>query len=552
MAFSLIDEVFIPVRPSGGGPIREVSLLELLTHAREFERIDDPSPLVTVALYRLCLAILHRALSGPADAAQAAQWYVSGFPAGKIEAYLSQHAERFDLFHPDKPFMQDWRLSPEALEHHWSLISSEHGSYGTNLLFGARKRVGEIVPPSLQNATYLQLQGTISPANAARNLIQHQTFALGGRTTGASDSQADSPSASSALVMVLGDSFQETMCLNLLPYPKEMIQNDLPVWEWSNQEKAKERFSGRHVITGYTDRYTWLARGVRLQPQTDEQGQIRVGWVSYGGGVTPISEASGQYLDPMGSYVPLSNDKDKLRTIKLDPARLLWRDISALLPNSHLPPLTVIHAQKVLSELQKTERTGETKHLSRAERMGAALKSNRSYLKAVPVIIFGMVRSKQKIELYRHEEYTLPQAFIDDPQTFTNQINAILSDTDRVGNSLNQAIKKLVYETLSNAGTRKIDPGDVTKLMSQLPAEATYWARLEAPFRQYLAELDDPERATGQWHQALRRITWEAWNLALLGVGNGAAALRAASIAKRILLAALRPLEPPTPQENPA
>ncbi|MGI8747673.1 MAG: type I-E CRISPR-associated protein Cse1/CasA, partial [Deinococcus sp.] len=80
----------------------------------------------------------------------------------------------------------------------------------------------------------------------------------------------------------------------------------------------------------------------------------------------------------------------------------------------------------------------------------------------------------------------------------------------------------------------------------------TYWARLEAPFRQYLADSDDPERAAGQWHQVLRRIAWEAWELALLGVGEGAAALRAASIAKRILLAALRPLEPPTPQENPA
>ena len=44
--------------------MREVSLRDLILHARTYSRIDDPSPLVTVALLRLTLALLYRGLRG--------------------------------------------------------------------------------------------------------------------------------------------------------------------------------------------------------------------------------------------------------------------------------------------------------------------------------------------------------------------------------------------------------------------------------------------------------------------------------------------------------
>uniref|UniRef100_UPI001F1E1889 type I-E CRISPR-associated protein Cse1/CasA n=1 Tax=Deinococcus aquaedulcis TaxID=2840455 RepID=UPI001F1E1889 len=92
--FSLLEEGWIPVRPLTVGPVREVGLREVLTQAQTFERIDDPSPLITVALYRLCLAVLHRALQGPKDAAQAAEWYSGGFPAQAIHDYLDNLSSR--------------------------------------------------------------------------------------------------------------------------------------------------------------------------------------------------------------------------------------------------------------------------------------------------------------------------------------------------------------------------------------------------------------------------------------------------------------------------
>lgn len=170
--YSLLDEAWIPVRPTLGGPVQLVGLREVLLRAREYERIDDPSPLVTVALYRLCLAALHRALRGPKDANQAAEWYGNGFPQEAIEQYLNTHAERFDLFHPTQPFMQvpDLTLELEGGKYlsHWSRLGTEVGSANTTPLFNRAGRPGG------------ERSDAISPAEAARRLLEHQTFALGG------------------------------------------------------------------------------------------------------------------------------------------------------------------------------------------------------------------------------------------------------------------------------------------------------------------------------------------------------------------------------------
>ena len=85
----------------------------------------------------------------------------------------------------------------------------------------------------------------------------------------------------------------------------------------------------------------------------------------------------------------------------------------------------------------------------------------------------------------------------------------------------------------------------MTRLLEQLPAEATFWARLETPFREYLRHLDAaPAQAQPQWQRTLTRTAWDAWALACQGVGEGAAGLRAASIAGGVLAATLASLQP--------
>src|SRR5207244_7847397 len=81
--------------------------------AGEIREIADPSPLVTVALHRLLLAILHRSLDGPQDIDQWAEWWEEqALPLDRVRAYLDSCRLRFDLFDADRPFYQTTEVDP--------------------------------------------------------------------------------------------------------------------------------------------------------------------------------------------------------------------------------------------------------------------------------------------------------------------------------------------------------------------------------------------------------------------------------------------------------
>src|SRR4051794_21057800 len=94
-SFDLRTQPWIPVRCDDR--LIEVSLEDALLRAGDFQGIEDPSPLVMGALHRFLLAVLHRALGGPEDAARAANWFRVGFPEGQVREYLAHYHDRFDL-----------------------------------------------------------------------------------------------------------------------------------------------------------------------------------------------------------------------------------------------------------------------------------------------------------------------------------------------------------------------------------------------------------------------------------------------------------------------
>lgn len=558
--FSLIEQCWIPVRPLGGGAVKEVGLRELLLHADQFGRIDDPSPLVTVALYRLALAVLHRALSGPYDPAQAADWYKNGFPAEKLEDYFRRHQDRFDLFHPELPFMQDWRLPSESADYHWSLMTSEDGSYNSNFLYGLKNRVESVFPANAHQLVREKVLGHIQPSQAVRQLLQHLTFSLGGRTTGATDPQSDSPAASAALVLAEGDHLQQTLSLNLLPYDTDAIQKDIPPWEWERTE-LESRAKGKQVIAGFASRYTWLSRGVRLNPS--ESGEIT--WLAYGGGINPVTEAKGQYLEPMAAY--RSGKDEALRPLRLEPSRLFWRDFTALLPSGDREPMTLWNARNILRAVKppSTNASGT----SRRERLKSA---NRDYQRAIQVSVYGISRKQQKINLYRQENFSLSEQFVEDTQTYTNVVNVALQDAEAGAVALRRALRlmcwlmvtteadrqkegtdparlKALSEYLANlpdhedetAYKGKEVPKKVARLYRQLPGEDFYWSSLDPLFRALISGPVDDQTLTN-WNRELVHVARSSWNLALTALGDDEAALRADAQAERLFNRLLAPI----------
>lgn len=118
--FNLIDEPWILVRKNSG-ETTEVSLLDALTHAHEYDALAGELPTQDVAILRLMLAVLYTVFTRyNADGSE--REYVPDFddmvdmwkevwdsgylPEQPIREYLDKCHERFWLFHPERPFYQ--------------------------------------------------------------------------------------------------------------------------------------------------------------------------------------------------------------------------------------------------------------------------------------------------------------------------------------------------------------------------------------------------------------------------------------------------------------
>src|SRR6516225_3753501 len=105
--FNLIDSPWIPcVTPEGA--VSPQGILAALGEARRFTEIRDASPLVTVALHRLLLAILHRVFGPETPDAWEELWKAGRFDAAILGGYLKSTRvyPRFNLFDPKHPFYQ--------------------------------------------------------------------------------------------------------------------------------------------------------------------------------------------------------------------------------------------------------------------------------------------------------------------------------------------------------------------------------------------------------------------------------------------------------------
>jgi CRISPR system Cascade subunit CasA len=105
LTFNLVREPWIRCADLDG-QVRVVGLAEAMASPHELSGVADESPLVTAALHRLLLAILHRNL-GPRDTETWGDlWKQCCFPSEVLEAYWTKWESRFDLFDDTHPFYQ--------------------------------------------------------------------------------------------------------------------------------------------------------------------------------------------------------------------------------------------------------------------------------------------------------------------------------------------------------------------------------------------------------------------------------------------------------------
>jgi CRISPR system Cascade subunit CasA len=506
--FNLIDEKWIPVRfPDGRRD--ELGICDTLLRSKEIAAIEDPSPLVVAALHRFLLAVLYRALEGPTDINHAKTLFKEGLPGKKITAYLEKWRSRFWLFDAKYPFYQVPGWKPKEMRS-WSALAAEHNADNAKVLF---------------DHLDVTNSGSISSSRAARWLLACQTFAVGGGNSEFKYTKGG-PSATAVMALPLGLNLHDTLVFSLVPENREVLREDIPVWEREPETIELLQNGPERAIAGWVDLYTWRIRSIWLN--TKDEG-ITINGLAFASGVT---NSSGNLVDPMFAY-RIDDKKGKLPVPFRE--RGLWREFDSLLPDgSNLAPKVIEHAT-------------------------ALTRSNRDRFPR-SVMVLGQASNKAKIEYWRMERFYFPEALVSD-RFIREDIRQLLTEAEEAERAMEKSLKTAAKLTIAK-GERKLQedkwtagkwiPGDVSKFIGKCTFEAapvvliSYWSILEACFHEILSEYNlnhDPDDIRRQWLKSVRDALKKSWDQYRASVSMGDAwAIRALVKAEGPVLRKLKEL----------
>lgn len=530
--FNLIDEPWIPAVTTTGAGV-ELGLREVLARAHELREIADPSPLVTVTLHRLLLALLHRNL-GPTDVdAWQELWEAGRLPMEQLDPYLGRWRHRFNLFDPEHPFSQHPTLDVAAAR---SIALMVHGlTLGNYATLFDHSLAGD--PPAL------------SPAEAARQLLAMQAFALGGLVSlqkGENPQQYKSadaaPLTKGAVALLKGATLFETLLLNLTRYdpedgvPVPVHGDDQPAWERDAPVDGMDRRPD-----GYVDLLTWQSRRVRLLPELRD-GHVVVRRATVMKGYQFPDGWQPATTEPMLAFkvnAKAKANESPYTVLSFRPERALWRDSLALVESSG-------------AQFQRPRMLEWVAELTRQR----VLPRDRSYA----VEVLGMSIDRASVFLWRHERFPLPLAYLTD-----RELQAALAEglalAERVGRLfVDQWITlpggagghrseigplwEFAQALLAPSEAVSVNPDAVRGLIGSLGPGRDYWARLEVPFGEFVVALASDRvevdgatryggRAHAHWAATLRKTARTAFRETVDGFDGSGQTLRATALAER-------------------
>lgn len=246
------------------------------------------------------------------------------------------------------------------------------------------------------------------------------------------------------------------------------------MWE----RNATRRPPGDYSPAGYLEYLTWTSRHIRLIPEPTEEG-----W-----GVSRFYMAQGESLaaaveDRFFAY--RANKSGESYPIKLQEGRALWRDSGSLFNFAH----------------SAGDDAGQD-HCSVNVKAINQMADDIDGLPELRCAVIGLANNKANPLLWRMEQLPLDRELLRD-ETLPVYIRKALAWVEDVGFELQQRTRGLAEELLT-AGVRKADSKAAARLAEDLGTEGLYWARLEPPFRRYLAELPhaaDHEERQRAWER---------------------------------------------------
>lgn len=475
--FNVVDRPWIPCLMPDGSTV-ELGLLEALADSHNIREVYDPSPLVTAAIYRLLLAVLHRNF-GPGSINQwVTLWKVAHFDREVLEDYFQRWHFRLDLFDSEHPFYQ------------WV-------GFQTNRVTPLKRLAFEFAAqnnPTLFDHSHDD-ERPVFPANiAARWVVANQAFAP---TAGRSMTihTKDSPLSRGAVVILGGENLFETLMLNLISQsilPERLSKLGIPTWE------SQEPFTPQHGATpeGYIEYLTWQSRAILLIPTADDSASIGVRECYYAQGKSLANELAED--EPMFA---LEETKTGFRAVRFREGRALWRDSLALLAHftdGSRPPYAV-------------------------RQLGILVESDRLPASVQPrLMVYGQClrQGQPAIYFWRMERLALPLRYLKD-DSLVEDLRWALGKTEDTSRAVRGAIRKL-GSMLGHTGKTLSD------LVDHLAWDEIYWSRLEEPFHRLLVDLpQNRDEVLDEWVNTLRRTAWQAFDGATRGFDQSARTLKA-------------------------
>lgn len=482
-SFDLTRRPWLPVlRTDGTGDV--LSLREVFTQVRTLRRIVGDLPTQEFALMRLLLAILHDAVDGPQDLDAWEELWEGDFPLDRIQDYLDKYCDRFDLLHPQTPFLQTPSLHTTKNE-----VSS----------------LNKIVADVPNGAPYFTMRGRgvdrLDFAEAARWLVHAQAFDTSGIKSGAVGDprvkggkgypQGVAWAGNLGGVLAAADDLRETLLLNLIAFDTGTLRvdpkNDRPIWTRETPTaRPLDDVEATRRPYGPRDLYTWPSRRVRLH--FDEEGVFGV-VLAYG---DPLASRNRFADEPMTAWRRSPAQERKLKEAQVylprehDPSRSAWRGLGALVAGKaegaeQRQEAAAIVRPRVLDWLARLTVEGPLprKYLLRVRLIGAVYGTQQSIIDEVI-----------------DDEVRMPVVLLhqEDSELGVEAIDAV-SDAENAVGILGDLAADLALASGDAADPRKE------------AARTLGFATLDGPFRDWLAALkprDDPRLARAAWQEIAR------------------------------------------------
>lgn len=538
MEFNLIDEKWIPCLMLKENRAAELSLRETLTNAHQISEIFDNSPLVTISLHRLLLAILHRNFGPESFGKWKELWRQKQWNSEKLNQYFDEWKEkrRFDLFDEERPFYQTTIIKSgkgeEVKNKPISALAQEMAGGNNATLFDHNSEI---------------LGKSFSPAETARYLIATQAYSLGGGNSYPFNfSQANLSKGITFLAM--GENLFETLALNLVPYNQERPfphsdeTDDLPIWEQDELEEPKAKGT---YTKGYLDYLTWQSRKIKLE---DFDG-VKISSCRIQQNLVLSSNHS--TLDPLKCFVV--DKTEGITPLKFNFEKSLWRDSHSLFQNLQIESKEKrsLALMSFLGRIEKARTLGE-------------IDAKSQYT----LIALGLVTKDKAANVvsWSNERLPLPMLYsTDEGKDLVNQLKDALKLADDFGNkvlfaSVRHLAKFLLAPLSDNSKAQQPDKEAVGRLTKTFGVDGIYWARLNQSFNKLLVDLPkdfaeaaidkdatQQNKALKTWAETLDKTVKIAFNSAVNSLSNSARELKAVAEAEKNFDDNLRNLK----KENP-